>query len=517
MSLANRFSAFLLGILGVVLAGFSVALYVATRMHLDRQVDERLRSALGLLAAAAEVHPDGVEWEPQERLLPLGQEPGPDRLRWMAFDDLGRRVDHSHNLDESDLTPSWAPAPGSPDLPSALEDRHGRLWRVAQLRVLPSAAPDSGSRAAKDLLARSELAPEFPPGAELPEGFHRELVLTAFAPLGPVEAPLASLRWALIGLGLGTWGLAALACRRLSRRALAPLARMAESARGLDASDPGWSLEVPGTGDELDRLGRAFNDLLGRLHFAYERQRRFGGDASHQLRTPLTVLIGQIEVALRHDRPPEEYRRVLRSALGRSIQLGRIVEALLFLARAEGEALPPGSVPLDLGRWVDDHLADRAANDRSVEVLRRSPDGEGPRIRAHAPLLGQLLDNLLDNAAKYGPPGASIVVETSHDGEGAILAVEDAGPGIAAEDLPRIFEPFYRSTRARIEGKPGVGLGLAVVQRIAHAFGGTVAAVARPDGGSRFEVRFPLAEESGSILPEPAFTVAQAPQVVPRA
>ena len=98
-------------------------------------------------------------------------------------------------------------------------------------------------------------------------------------------------------------------CRGLSRRALAPLSRVVESARGLDAADPGWCLAEAGTGDELDVLGRAFNDLLARLHVAYERQRRFSGDASHQLRTPLTVLIGQLQVALRYDRSGEEYRR----------------------------------------------------------------------------------------------------------------------------------------------------------------------------------------------------------------
>ena len=123
---------------------------------------------------------------------------------------------------------------------------------------------------------------------------------------------------------------------------------MAESAPGLDAADPGWCLPEPGTGDELEDLGRAFNGLLDRLHVAFERQRRFTGDASHQLRTPLTALIGQIEVARRRDRPAEEYRRVLRSALGRAVQLRQIVEALLFLARAEAEAELPDRETLDL-------------------------------------------------------------------------------------------------------------------------------------------------------------------------
>src|SRR5262249_9930582 len=134
------------------------------------------------------------------------------------------------------------------------------------------------------------------------ERLHPALVVTACAPIDPMEKTLTTLGLFLVGLSVGIWSMSALLCRRLSRRALAPLTRLVASARGLDASDPGWCLEEARTGDELDELGGAFNDLLGRLHLAYERQRRFSSDASHQLRTPLTVLIGQIEVALRRER-----------------------------------------------------------------------------------------------------------------------------------------------------------------------------------------------------------------------
>jgi signal transduction histidine kinase len=319
--------------------------------------------------------------------------------------------------------------------------------------------------------------------------------MTVAAPLAPMNATLAALEWSLIGLGLGTWLLAAFLCRRLARRALAPLTRMAASARGLDATDPGWSLDEAGTGDELDDLGRAFNDLLARLHEAFERQRRFSGDASHQLRTPLTVLIGQLEVALRHERSGEDYRQALASALGRAVQLRQIVEALLYLSRAEGEAQLPGGKPLDLGRWVDEYLANRPASGRGTEVVHRAAEGEGPRVLAHAPLLGQLFENLLDNAEKYGRPGPPIVVETARVGESAILAVEDSGPGIAPEEVPRVFEPFYRSPRARRQNTPGVGLGLAVVRRIAVAFGGSVDVRGGRGKGCRIEARLPLMDE----------------------
>ena len=317
--------------------------------------------------------------------------------------------------------------------------------------------------------------------------------MTVCVPLDPKEATLATLGWLLVTLSVGIWLLAALLCRRLSRRALAPIARMVESARDLNPDDPGWCLEEAGTGDELDDLGRAFNDLLSRLHVAYQRQRRFSSDASHQLRTPLTILIGQIEVALRQERSGEEYRRVLRSALGKAVQLGQIVEALLFLARADSDAQLPDGQLLDLNHWVAGYLAARPATAFSGEIVHHPARGEPLSVRVHPPLLGQMLDNLLDNACKYGKQGSPIVVETVRDGDVAILAVEDTGPGIPAEDLPRVFEPFYRSALGRRWSVSGVGLGLAVVHRIAAAFGGTVSVRSDVGVGSRFEVQLPIA------------------------
>jgi signal transduction histidine kinase len=493
MSLAGRFSALFLAALGVVLVGFSTALYVSARIYLDRQVADRLSSALAVLAAAAEIHPEGVEWEPQERVLPLGQEPGADRLRWAVLDEQGRRIDHSRNLVDAELTAAWVPKPGMASLPGRVVDRRGRPWRIARRRL--SSNDLAGQRLTIEVLVhrsadagnRRDPADPVPP-----ERLYPALILTVVAPLGPMESTLAALACCLAAISAATWLMGALLCRRLTRRALAPLTRMAASAHGLDAKDSGWSLEQAGTGDELENLGRAFNDLLARLHVAFERQRRFSGDASHQLRTPLTVLIGQIEVALRQERSGEEYRRVLGSALGRALELRQIVEALLFLARADGEAQLPRGERLELGHWVDEYLANRPANGRRTEIAHRRGQGSDLLILVHPPLLGQLLENLLDNAEKYGRPGEPVVVETVRANGSGVLAVQNSGPGILADELPHVSEPFYRSSQARRLGAPGVGLGLTVVQRIAEAFGGSLDIQSQAGTGCRVEVKFPL-------------------------
>jgi signal transduction histidine kinase len=485
MSLTGRFSTLFLGVLALVLVVFSTVLYVSARAYLDHRVSDRLQASLAVLAAAAEVHSGGVEWEPQERVLPLGQESGPDRLRWFVCDERGQRIDHSRNLSVDDLTEEWVPAKKGTGLPARLVDRLGRSWQISQRRLRPDVAQRSGSHAARGREEREE--------HDQSDVLYPSLVLTACVRLDARESTLATLAWLLVSLSAGIWLMSALLCQRLSRRALAPLARMVASARDLNADDPGWCLEKAGTGDELDDLGRAFNDLLSRLHIAYQQQRRFSSDVSHQLRTPLTILMGQIEIALRHERSGDEYRRVLRSALAKSVQLGKVVEALLFLGRADFDAQRPDIEPLDLSRWVADHLAEHPRSADSPEFVYH-PLTVGPLpVRVNPQLLGQLLDNLLDNARKYGDQDARVHVETFRDGDHAILAVEDSGPGIPLHEHARVFEPFYRSVKSPKSTVRGAGLGLAVVDRIASASGGSVTVKSEVDVGSRFQVRLPLA------------------------
>ena len=445
MSLATRVSLFFLGSLAVVLAGFSLALCLLASRHLDEQQRRQAESALAALTAAIEIKPGSVEWEPHERRLDL------HGVNWAVRDPQGRIV-------------------GSSD---AIPSEEGRHWARLRSRIA-SAGP-----------ARDALPP--------PE--HAWLDLEVAAP-----ADRASLRWlggTLAVLSLAVWGVAALVGRRLCLRTLAPVARMARSARSIRADEPGQRLEVSPTGDELEELGRSFNGVLDRSQEAFERQRRFTGEASHQLRTPLAVLLGQIEVALRRERSPEEYRRVLGVVADQAGRLQRAVEMLLFLARADAEAASPALAPLALRPWLERHLESWATHPRA-EDLRLGEGGAGLRVLAHAPLLAQAVDILLDNALKYGPPASPVVVSLRADGGSALLAVEDAGSGIDAADLPRVFEPFFRAPRRHAEDAGGVGLGLAIARRIVEAAGGSITAESEPGRGSRFTMRLPLAPEDGT-------------------
>jgi signal transduction histidine kinase len=483
MSLINRLSLYFLSALAVVLCGFSVILYALAYRHLNAQTDHRLDATLHTLVAAIEIHPNDVEWEPLERKVTLGDDPAPDQVRWTIHDPSGRLIDCSPNLSRTDET--LAPT-----------DRGWRVLargvRAGRFDAEPVAGPFEGGMG--DAFPAGQVPGTVALSAD--RTFHGDgLILTAAVAEGPVRATLAQLAWALGSVSGLIWLTAAVWGRWLCRQALRPITRMATSARALRReTGPGHFLDVAETGDELEDLGRAFNALLAGLRESLDRQRRFTGDASHQLRTPLTALLTSVEVALKRERDPGEYQRVLDVVRRRGTQLRQIIDSLLFLARAEAAPLPEPEL-LDLGAWCRTWLANWAEHPRAGDI---SAKADAPaRVRTHPALLGQILDNLLDNACKYSDPGTAIVVAIEVGPGEVALTVTDRGCGIAAAELPRVFEPFFRTESTRWQGKPGVGLGLAVVRRLATILGGRVEARSEQGQGSRFRVSLPLAEGPG--------------------
>jgi signal transduction histidine kinase len=218
------------------------------------------------------------------------------------------------------------------------------------------------------------------------------------------------------------------------------------------------------------------------------------------MRTPLAALLGQIEVALRRNRSPEEYRRVLSAVQTQAGHLRQIMEMLLFLARADAEAKLPGLQTVDLEPWLGEHLQAWSGHPRSADLrLEAEPTTDMASdhrfaVEAQPPPLGQLVDNLLDNACKYSEPGTPISLGLRVEKGDVCLEVKDRGCGIAPEDLPHVFDAFYRSSQARRLGVDGVGLGLAVAQRIAVAFDGTITVQSEPGMGSSFTLRLPEAK-----------------------
>ena len=278
----------------------------------------------------------------------------------------------------------------------------------------------------------------------------------------------------------------------LARRALRPVDRMAETARRISAEHLAARLEDTGANDELSRLAQTLNEMLGRLDTSFRQIRQFSADASHELQTPLTILKGEIEVALRMPRTPEEYQRILKSALEEIDRVARLVEGLLLLARADAGVLRMDLQPVDLAQLVEDVygqakvLADR----RNITLLLGVM--EPLSIRGDYERLRRVLLNLVDNGIKYTPSGGRVTLSLQRDGEWASLRVTDTGIGLSPEDQEKIFERFYRSAEARSRGEGGAGLGLCIARSIAEAHGGKIQVESTPGLGSTFTVLLPL-------------------------
>jgi two-component system sensor histidine kinase MprB len=300
-------------------------------------------------------------------------------------------------------------------------------------------------------------------------------------PLTEVDDSLGDLRTILILVTLGGVALGAGLGLLVSRAALAPVRRLTEATEDVTTTrDLSRRMADEGT-DELGRLAASFNTMLAALEDSARSQRRFVADASHELRTPLTSLRTNIEVLSRADElAPDERERLLDDVVEQLSEMSELVAELVALDQVQDGPGPREEVRLDL------LVAE------SVERARRNRPGitftsslEETVVDGVPASLERAVDNLLDNAAKWSPPGGEVEVAVSA-GE---VEVRDHGPGIDESDLPYVFDRFYRSPSAR--GLPGSGLGLAIVRRVAEAHGGSVTAERPAGGGTLVRLRVP--------------------------
>jgi heavy metal sensor kinase len=476
LTLTNRLNVFFLSALAFVLAGFSIALYLFARHHLHRQADERLEAALSILTAAVEITPEGLEWEPSDRQMGLGSVTAEDSIVWLVIDPEGREVNRAGPAKVANFVSEITGELQTTQRGNKRCEREGTRWEFRQLWMEspnPVASPQpSGDKERKY------------PALGITVGLSYESIRTTLQELAAV----------LAGLSGAIWFAAMIAGRIICRQALRPVTQMATLAHDMDTAALDRRLPLISSGDELEDLVRAFNGLLDRMQDAFERQRRFTGDASHQLRTPLAALLGQVEVALRRERPSEEYKRVLGSVLQQADRLQLIVESLLFLARADAEAQLPQRERIDLALWLPTHLQAWSNHPRAGDIVTEITPAW---VHAHPVLLGELLNILLDNALKHSSPGNAVTIRIHQTAEVVELSVADVGSGISEEDLQHLFEPFFRSPSVRLRGIEGFGLGLAVAKRIADAFGGTLTVTSQVGQGSRFLLRLAAAKIEG--------------------
>ena len=316
----------------------------------------------------------------------------------------------------------------------------------------------------------------------------RGLTLIAGKLLSEREQMLAAYRlklWLALSVGallafvLGGW---------VSRRGLQPVRRLAQRAAAIDVQHLHLRLDEFNELSELQVLSHALNQMLARLEDGFAQLSRFSEDLAHEMRTPLSNLMGHTQQSLRHSRSIEDYQNLLVSNQEEYERLARMIDSMLFLARTEQPQASVQDELINLHELVEQlcEYFEGVAQERDVTLINQA-HGE---LRADPALIRRALANLVANALRYGSPAAEVIIRSVVREAGVEVSVHNQGPPIAAEHLPRLFERFYRCDPSRNQPDDSGGLGLAIVHSIMHLHGGRVTVDSRSSGTS-FRLEFP--------------------------
>lgn len=275
----------------------------------------------------------------------------------------------------------------------------------------------------------------------------------------------------------------------LAKLSLNPVNRIMDTMHQITAENLKLRISIPESKDEIRRLAETFNEMLDRLEKTFTSQRQFIEDLAHELKTPLSVLKGELEVTLKKLRTPREYESTLSSSLEEANKIIKIVEDLLMLAWYDSNMIPFEMTPLDIGLLFHDALEDIKilAEQKNIDLHLTSQGkaivyGDGDKLKL-------LFFNILDNAMKYTPSGGKVFVEISEEKNQAKVIISDTGIGIPKDELPHIFERFYRINKTRNRG--GFGLGLSIAKSIVMAHRGIIEVESELDKGTTFKISLP--------------------------
>lgn len=307
-----------------------------------------------------------------------------------------------------------------------------------------------------------------------------EMALRRFARIEALSLPILAL-------------LATLAGFYISSRALAPVDRINRDVLQISASNLSARLTVEKTRDELQRLSETLNSMLDRIESSFNRNRQFTADASHELRAPLTLIHAAAEFSLRRERTNEELREALSQILRESTRTTALVDNLLTLARSDAGAKPFEPAPVSLTGLVEDlRLQTFTLADATQKEIDFHLPAETLQVLGDELALRRLCLILIDNAIKYTPSNGLINVSLAEENGAAVISVRDTGIGISREQLPHIFDRFWRADKVRSREIGGAGLGLSIARVIAEQHGGGIDAESEPGQGSCFVVTIPL-------------------------
>lgn len=319
-----------------------------------------------------------------------------------------------------------------------------------------------------------------------------DILVTVGVDITPELAEIHRFRLSIAAAGAGVWLLGLLGGWWIAGRAIKPIATISQTATRIAGGNLTERISTEGTENELDQLSRVLNDTFDRLHAAFERQRQFTADASHELRTPISILLSESHRILKRERSPEEYRHFVVTSREAAGRMRRLIDALLLLARQEnaGVLSPSQAATCDLPQLVQASAAEwrEPAAQRGLQLHLDLRPATCPGDPAS---LSILLNNLIGNAVQHHHGGGNVWVDTHADALHAFVTVRDDGPGIAVGDLPHIFDRFYRADKSRSAQSGHSGLGLAIVKTIADNHHARVAVQSLPGEGATFTLAVP--------------------------
>jgi heavy metal sensor kinase len=444
--------------MAVALCALTILAFFGMRHSIYSTVDEQLQDRTGAVQRAVDHSLQAGNIEILKHELDEDSELRPRSDLLQVWDDHDSLIYQSISLKGNSLPLSRKPS------------RASTMWiGGVPIRVLQSAISLNKGVYHIQVAARME---EFD---EALGRFLRRLLI--FAPLALVLASV-----------LGYW---------ISRKALAPVDHITLAAQQISARNLSARLSVPSSGDELQRLAETLNHMLTRIERALERINRFSADASHELRTPITVMRTRVELALRRPRTVVESQQTLEQLHIELIRASDLLDNLMLLARADSGAEQLRIAPVNLDGTLKDVLAQVTplADERGVSLNSALPD-DPIWIAADRQLLQRLFLILIDNAVKYTPITGEVSMTVATTDGTAIVSVQDTGIGIADDDLPHIFDRFYRADKARSRQLGGAGLGLSIGRWIAEAHGGSIQVESQYGSGSTFKVVLPITKDS---------------------
>lgn len=457
--------------MGGLLLVFSVLIYVGGDALLHRFIDGRLLGLAETLATIVEQHPDIIENSGEKHTLAA------EVIRSENEQHELHEVTHSLMVFSPDGRIVWKGPEAVAQHPAPDETVFERVRRG--ITVFETVASADGTP------IRHLFLP-------IPRQGQIRYVLHAEASMLLYRETLKGFV-TLLTLGSGAVLLIAwIGSGWLAKKVLAPIEVLSTGAETMSEADMGKRLTLDSPYQEFRRLTQAFNSVMDRFQRSAESQQSFCDIAAHEMKTPLTVLQGNLEVALLKARTAEEYREALINNLEQVGRLIALTRSLLTLAKFTSGKPPVHLVPLALEPMIQDMVDELTllADDRQITLAFESQTI--PAVLGDAQWLKLALINLLGNALHYTPSGGAVTIRLQADGEGVAVSVEDTGHGIEPEHLPHLFQRFYRTDWARAKDSGGTGLGLSIVKEIAEAHGGSISVTSEVNKGSIFTLRVPV-------------------------